>query len=165
MLAACDGLATLSLALGTAVQPPLLAQRTSLARAVFLVRPEPRPSLSRDHLTTALAYVDLNPVRAGLVGDAMVYPWSSAVAHADGRDGRGLLDLDLWRQVPGHERWADVFGRPLGEENCRAVRAATRSGLPLGNESFVSDLERRLGRQLRAGKPGRKAQAAAAGPY
>jgi REP-associated tyrosine transposase len=27
-------------------------------------------------LVTALAYVDLNPVRAGLVGEAVQYPWS-----------------------------------------------------------------------------------------
>ena len=119
-------------------------------------------ALGRDHLATALAYVDLNPVRAGLVGDALAYPWSSAEAHAEGRDRRGLLDLALWRQVPGHERWADVFEHPFAEERCQAVRSATRSGLPLGNESFVCGLERQLGRGLRAGKPGRKPKAAGA---
>ena len=119
-------------------------------------------ALGRDHLTTALAYVDLNPVRAGLVGDARAYPWSSAAAHAECREGRGLLDLDLWRQVPGHQRWADVFEQPFAEERCRAVRSATRSGLPLGNESFVRRLEQELGRGLRAGKPGRKPKASQA---
>ena len=117
--------------------------------------------LSRDHLTTALAYVDLNPVRAGLVGDAAAYPWSSALAHAEGRDDRGLLDLNLWRQVPAHGRWADVLEHPLAEESCRLVRAATHSGYPLGNEAFIDRLETQFRRRLRPEKPGRKAQAAA----
>ena len=67
-------------------------------------------ALDRDHLTTALAYVDLHPVRAGRLGDAPAHPWSSAVAQAASRDSRGLLDLEeprrtLGRQISGHERW------------------------------------------------------------
>lgn len=119
--------------------------------------------LDRDHLVTALAYVDLNPVRAGIVGDALAYPWSSARAHVEGRDSLGLLDLDLWRQVPGHQRWAEVFGRPLSEESCWAIRAATHSGLPLGSEEFVSRLERQFGRRLRPKKPGPEPKTKAAG--
>ena len=120
-------------------------------------------ALDRDHLVTALAYVDLNPVRAGMVGDATAYPWSSARAHAEGRDESGLLDVDLWRQVRGHEQWAEMLVRPLSEASCRAVRAATRSGLPLGNEEFVSRLERQFGRRLRPAKPGPEPRAAATG--
>ena len=112
---------------------------------------------------TALAYVDLNPVRAGIVGDALDYPWSSARAHAEGRDASWLLDLELWRQVPGNERWAEVFGRPLSEESCRTVRAATQSGLPLGSEEFVSRLERQFGRRLRLKKPAPEPKRTAAG--
>jgi len=119
-------------------------------------------ALDRDHLTTALAYVDLNPVRAGIVGDAVEYRWSSARAHVEGRDAGGLLDLELWRQVPGHERWTEVFGRPPSEESYREVRAATQSGLPLGNEEFVSRLERQFGRRLRPKKPGPEPKAKAA---
>jgi putative transposase len=40
--------------------------------------------LGGSHLPRALAYVDLNPVRAGLVGRAADYPWSSARAHVAG---------------------------------------------------------------------------------
>ena len=119
-------------------------------------------ALDRDHRTRALAYVDLHPVRAGRLGDAPAYRCSSAVAHAEGRDSRGLLGLDLWRQIPGHERWVDLLERLLAEESCRAVRAATYAGLPLGNEAFLRRDERQFGRRLRIEKPGRKAQASAA---
>ena len=124
-------------------------------------------ALDRDHLTRALAYVDLHPVRAGRLGDAPAHPWSSAVAHAAGRDSRGMLDLEesrrtLERQIRGHERWADVGGRSLAESSCRAVCGATYAGLPLGKEAFVRRLERQFGRRLRIEKPGRKAKASAA---
>ncbi len=42
----------------------------------------------------ALAYVERNPVRAGIVAEADAYPWSSARAHVQGSDERGLLDLE-----------------------------------------------------------------------
>ena len=42
--------------------------------------------LGRTHLLRALLYVDLNPLRAGLVGRAEEYPWSSARVHSEGAD-------------------------------------------------------------------------------
>jgi hypothetical protein len=39
-----------------------------------------------DHLLTAARYVELNPVRAGLVQAPSRYRWSSAAAHLRGRD-------------------------------------------------------------------------------
>ena len=53
--------------------------------------------LGPGHLVAAPAYVDLNSVRAGLVGEARQYPlvqysWSSAGAHTTGVVGDPLLD-------------------------------------------------------------------------
>jgi len=45
------------------------------------------------HLMRALRYVELNPVRAGLVWSALEWPWSSARAHARGL-GDPLMDWD-----------------------------------------------------------------------
>ena len=44
--------------------------------------------LGAKHLWTALAYVERNPVRAGMVEQAGEYRWSSAAAHLGGSDGR-----------------------------------------------------------------------------
>jgi putative transposase len=44
------------------------------------------------HLHVCLRYVELNPVRAGLVARAEEWPWSSARAHL-GLGGDGLTDL------------------------------------------------------------------------
>ena len=44
--------------------------------------------LAPDHLWAALAYVERNTVRAGMVGRAGDYAWSSAVAHMTAQDPR-----------------------------------------------------------------------------
>jgi putative transposase len=54
----------------------------------------------------ALTYVDLNPVRAGLVGDAVEYPWSSARAHLEGSDKLRLLDDWEWNECGLQADWA-----------------------------------------------------------
>jgi putative transposase len=65
--------------------------------------------LGREHLGRALRYVDMNPVRAQLVESASDYPWSSARAHAPGRDPWGLLDHDLWREICPLRDWEGVL--------------------------------------------------------
>jgi putative transposase len=50
------------------------------------------------HVMTAIRYVELNPVRAGLIRRAERWPWSSAKAHVDGA-ADGLTDLDAMRGV------------------------------------------------------------------
>jgi REP-associated tyrosine transposase len=53
--------------------------------------------LGTGHLWTALAYVERNPVRAGMVEAAVDYPWSSAAAHTTGIAPTGLLDMAWWQ--------------------------------------------------------------------
>ncbi len=50
--------------------------------------------LDHDHLWTALAYVERNPVRAAIVPRAGDYTWSSAVAHLIGQDERAILNME-----------------------------------------------------------------------
>ena len=57
-------------------------------------------------LWTVARYVELNPVRAGLVADAADYPYSSAAAHVSGRDPLEVLDMERWRLLFGGEDWS-----------------------------------------------------------
>jgi len=41
--------------------------------------------MEEKHLRDCVRYVGLNPVRAGLVTDALAWPWSSVAAHVEGR--------------------------------------------------------------------------------
>ena len=124
-------------------------------------------SLDRDHLVTALAYVDLNPVRTGMVGSAQDYPWSSARAHVEEVDRLGLIDFSLWRQVRGHDDWAACLNQGPSPDATHHLREATQRGVPLGSQDFVGALERSTGRCLAlrgSGRPPlRKARHAGAG--
>lgn len=97
----------------------------------------------------AMAYVERNPVRAGMIRQAWEYPWSSAGVHVRGVDDSGLLDLTLWSSYYTPERWMDVLRLGIREEAWQArFREATRRGLPLGPEMYVKALSERYGRDL-----------------
>lgn len=104
------------------------------------------------HLWAAVKYVELNPVRAGLVSRAEDYPWSSARAHAWGRCD-SLLSKD--RPFPGPIRdWSAWLSSGVDEATADRIRHNTSTGRPTGCKSFVEDLEAKLGRPLRSARRG-----------
>ncbi len=103
---------------------------------------------------TALAYVDLNAVRAELLGEAMQYPWSSAAAHATGHDTASLIDEWEWSEFELQADWEQRLQSKIGEEWTAEFRQATYSGLPFGDPDFVTQLEHRHARSLRRAPPG-----------
>lgn len=106
------------------------------------------------HRGAALCYVEANPVRAGIVKHAKDYEWSSAACHCGGADDSGLLDVAAWgREFPG-DSWEQVLSE-RADDTCDALRLHTRTGRPLGSDSFVSKIEIALGRRVRALPRGR----------
>jgi len=110
--------------------------------------------LDETHLWAAVRYVELNPVRGGLVGRATHYRWSSARIHAGlAADAR----LDPGRPFPGPiADWASWLGAGLEPEMVRLLRENTASGLPSAGERALAEIERELGRRVRLLKPGPK---------
>lgn len=103
-----------------------------------------------------LAYVELNPVRAGLVGNAGDWKWSSAKAHLSGTDETGLLDMQTWKEHFDPNTWAEFLRQKQGDkELCHQIRTATQTGRPFAAEGAVERLEARLGKRLRPRKKGR----------
>jgi putative transposase len=111
--------------------------------------------MDETHLLTAARYIALNPVRARLVAKAEDWPWSSARAHLTGRDDQLVTVAPLLSRI---ECFADTLEVDLGGDQFRSLRAAEKTGRPLGSLSFVADLEQRLNRRLAPQKPGRKPQ-------
>lgn len=97
------------------------------------------------HLYAATRYVLLNPVRAGLVDRAEDWPFSSAKAHLDGTSD-GLVDLSgLASRV---EDWQELLrDTPSWSERSR-IRRHESSGIPLGDEVFLGEIEALTGRHL-----------------
>ncbi|MCC6487965.1 MAG: transposase [Candidatus Hydrogenedentes bacterium] len=109
------------------------------------------------HAFNAAAYVELNPVRAGMVELAWDCPWSSAGAHCGEHGGPArLLDLAEWfEQIPAPE-WKATLAAVAGDgKQVDRLRMHTRTGRPLGSDSFLSKLETYLGRRVRAVPRGR----------
>jgi putative transposase len=115
--------------------------------------------LDEEHCWQALRYVERNPVRAKRVRRAWRWPWSSAAAHCGGKDRPGLLDLAKWREDSAGWDWKATLVEPQDEAVIRVLRLGTSRGRPLGSDSFIRKLERRVGRRLRAlpvGRPRKK---------
>ena len=112
--------------------------------------------MDEDYCLCAARYIELNPVRAGLVSEPGAYLWSSASAHLSGKDdvlvkSRPLLDLA--------GDWAEFLDVWPTEEKAEELRRHSRTGRPLGTVDFMMGLEAKLHRRLRPRKPGPEAQA------
>jgi len=109
--------------------------------------------MDESYLLAAARYVELNPVRARLVQSPGAYRWSSASAHLKGRDDILVKAAPLLELMPDWH--AFLKSRPTPDE-MTALRRHESSGRPLGSDSFLRGVEKRLGRLLHKLKPGPK---------
>jgi putative transposase len=98
----------------------------------------------------AIRYVELNPVRAGLVRSPGDYRWSSAPAHL--RDSPAPhetvvpLDWSPWYALAGPVGWRDLLDARESPADIAELRKCTYSGKPNGSQEFVKEMEGRFGR-------------------
>jgi putative transposase len=104
--------------------------------------------VQEDHyLLTCLRYIELNPVRAGLVSDPGEYRWSSYRAHSLGVKARlwsphqGYLELGATR-VRRQQAWRAMVNEALSCEALAKIRHCANTGLVLGTESFREQVHR-----------------------
>jgi len=103
------------------------------------------------HTRAAARYIEMNPVRAGLVRRAADYPWSSARAHLLGCDDALATVAPL---LQGVDDWSAFLESAEQADETDQIRAHETTGRPLGVEGFIDQVEKALGRILRPGKPG-----------
>jgi putative transposase len=112
--------------------------------------------MDETHLLACVRYVELNPVRAGLVARPEQWRWSSARAHL-GLGDDGLTDLAPMRErVPD---WHGLLASGLEPDERDAIRAGERNGYPLGSAAFRQRLAAALGRPTAPRPPGRPRRA------
>ncbi|HMV59515.1 MAG TPA: hypothetical protein PKD38_20150 [Nitrospira sp.] len=114
---------------------------------------------AESYLLACMRYIELNPVRAGMVVDPGQYRWSSYRAN-------GLLQTDprliphplyLALDIQAEQRcqaYRALFRPQLDEEAASGIREALRLGMPLGNERFAETICTRLGIRRNTGKRG-----------
>jgi len=108
--------------------------------------------LDEPHLLAATSYVELNPVRAGIVKKAWAYPWSSAAFHI-GQSPKDPLVKD--QSLRGLIRDWKEFLAGASSSKDETIRKMTRTGRPAGGAGFVRLVERLTARDLSKGKAGR----------
>lgn len=94
-------------------------------------------AMDEAHLHACVRYVELNPVRAGLVERPEQWRWSSARTHL-GLGTDGITDA-----APMRERiddWRALLDSGLADSERDAIQAGERTGRPLGGPAFVERL-------------------------
>jgi putative transposase len=112
------------------------------------------------YLLACMAYIDLNPVRAGLVAQARDYPWSShghfIGQHLDKLVTPHPLYWELGNTPFAREAtYADWVQAGISSVQQQALTDAALSGWALGEPDFVADLQKRTARRVAKGSAGR----------
>ena len=113
------------------------------------------------YLLTCMAYLDLNPVRAGLVRQAKDYEWSSHRHYIGQRADKLVTPHPLvWTlgntPFSREAAYADLVDGGITSAQQGDLTRSVLSGWALGDEDFVADLQKRTTRraaQTQAGRP------------
>ncbi len=101
---------------------------------------------SERYLLACLRYIELNPVRAGMVIDPADYKWSSYYAHAFGRQMRLWTPHPLYLALAedSDERcriYRELVRNPLSPRTLFNIRHCSIKGLILGSQTFREKFE------------------------
>jgi len=112
------------------------------------------------YFLACMVYIDLNPVRAGLVTQAVDYPWSSHAHYTGIRQDAwlnphalywGLGNTPFARELA----YAQLVQAGIEPAHQQALTSATLSGWALGEEGFVAGLQKLTPRRVRKAAAGR----------
>jgi putative transposase len=105
-----------------------------------------------NYVLAVYRYIELNPVRAGMVSHASEYPWSSYQSNALGRPIQLLTAHSLYFQLGKtlEERlsaYRSLFRGRIPERELAAIREATNKAWALGDDRFKAQIEAGTGRR------------------
>ena len=112
------------------------------------------------YLLACMAYIDLNPVRAGMVADPADYPWSSHQHYIGRRQDKLVTPHGLYWEMGNtpfarDQSYADMVRAGIGQDQQRALTDSVLRGWALGEPDYVAELQRRTERRVAKGQPGR----------
>ena len=109
--------------------------------------------MDENHLLSCVRYVELNPVRGGLVDKPQKWLWSSARAHLNAKDDGVVTVAPLLGLV---DDWQAFLESGIKKEELETIYKHKLTGRPLGNTAWVKELEIKTGRNFTKQKPGPK---------
>ena len=113
-----------------------------------------------NYLLICQRYIELNPVRAGIVNHPGEYRWSSYRANAQEEKDKLLSRHPLYMSLgqtsdERQEAYRELFRYELGPGEIDEIRHATNGNYALGSERFKEEIFKALGRRVTPGKSGR----------
>jgi putative transposase len=116
---------------------------------------------SERYLLACMAYIDLNPVRAGMVAQAGDFVWSSYAHHTGLRLEPWLTPHPLYWELGNtpfarEMAYANLVQAGIASVQQTALTDATLRGWALGEPEFMADLQKRTERRVSkttAGRP------------
>jgi putative transposase len=104
---------------------------------------------SERYLLTLMRYIEVNPVRAGMVTEPGDYPWSSDRRHAQGESGPNadwLMPHPEYRKLGKRNAarklaYRQLFHAAISDAELAEIRDCSRKGWALGCERFKAQIE------------------------
>ena len=104
---------------------------------------------SEQYMLSIMRYIELNPVRAGMVVHPRDYPWSSHRRYAYGDNGPNLNWLIAPDQYQGlasgeatrRQAYRELFKSAIDEGDLAAIRDAVHKGWAMGDARFKAMIE------------------------
>ncbi len=119
---------------------------------------------SEHYLLACYRYIELNPVRAGMVATPAGYRWSSY-----GCNGQGSVDLLItphaaYQQIHPDDKsrlacYRSLVAQGIGDDELAMIRTYAQRQRALGTNKFQQAIESQLGRRAGIGVPGRPRKA------
>jgi len=111
------------------------------------------------HAMRCQRYIELNPVRAGMVPHPAFYPWSSYQANAEGRPSNLVKTHSQFLTLGPDERsrrdaYIDFLEEAVLPRELERIRSAARGGFALGDAQFGARMKALLGESLVRGRQG-----------
>lgn len=112
------------------------------------------------YFLVCMAYIDLNPVRAGMVSQALDHPWSSHAHYVGARQDKWLVAHDVYWALGNtpfarEKAYAEWVQSGIEEEKKHALTSSVLGGWALGEDAFTQSLQPMTGRRVRKAKAGR----------
>ncbi len=109
---------------------------------------------SERYLLVCSHYIEMNPIRAGMVSAPQQYRWTSYRGNAQGQADSLLSPHDVYQRLGQdlascREGYRQLFERQLDVVTLGQIRLATETGAVIGNDRFRDEIELALNRRVR----------------
>ena len=114
----------------------------------------------QEYLLTCQKYIEMNPVRSGMVKHPREYRWSSYLINAEDKTSELITPHPLYQDFGRTEAerqsvYRELFSHELSTAKMDTIRKATNGNFALGDNRFQTEISKVLGRRVTPGKAGR----------